>query len=181
MQNNNENNNNFILWFTGLSGAGKTTLANKVFGELKNSGINVHNLDGDEVREASPRRLGFTPEDRDENIRLAVDLAGRYQNAGYSIVAGFISPYKHHRQLGREKLNNFVEIFVDTPLEVCEARDPKGLYQKARRGEIKYFTGIDDPYEFPESPDIHLKTNPCSIEQCLDRVWDHLKKRGFII
>lgn len=179
MPNNNENNN-FTLWFTGLSAAGKTTLANKVFEELKKSGANIHNLDGDEVRAESSRQLGFTPEDRDENIRLAVDLAKRYQDSGYSVIASFISPYKHHRQWGREKLNNFVEIFVDTPLEVCESRDPKGLYQKARQGEIQYFTGIDDPYEAPEKPDIHITTNPSSVEGCIEDIFAYLKKSGLL-
>jgi adenylyl-sulfate kinase len=173
--------NNFVLWFTGLSGAGKTTLANRVFKELKERGEKIHNLDGDEVRSAGSRKLGFTPEDRDENIRLAIELAGKYQNNGYSVVAGFISPYRRHRQWGRERLCNFAEVFVDTPLEICEARDPKGLYQKARRGEIEYFTGIGDPYEEPEAPDIHIKTNPVSIEGCLEQVWDYLRKRGFIV
>jgi adenylyl-sulfate kinase len=171
-------NSNFTIWFTGLSAAGKTTLANKVFGELKKRGGKVHNLDGDEVRAAGSRALGFTPEDRDENIRLAVDLARKYQDNGYSVIASFISPYRHHRQWGREKLNNFVEVFVDTPLKICEARDPKGLYQKARRGEIKHFTGIDDPYELPQNPEIHIKTNPVSSDQCLEQIWEYLKKRG---
>lgn len=177
-----ENNNQekFTLWFTGLSAAGKTTLANKMFEQLKEQGLPVHNLDGDEVRAESPRQLGFTPEDRDENIRLAVDLAKRYQDSGYSVIASFISPYKHHRQWGKEKLNNFVEIFVDTPLEVCEFRDPKGLYQKVRKGEIQYFTGIDDIYEAPEDPDIHLKTNPSSIESCTEDIFVYLKNFGLL-
>ena len=172
--------NNFTLWFTGLSAAGKTTLAQKVFEQLKQQELPVHNLDGDEVRAASPRQLGFSPEDRDENIRLAVDLAKRYQDAGYCVIASFISPYKRHREWGREKLNNFVEIFVDTPLEVCESRDPKGLYEKARRGEIQYFTGVDDPYEAPEAPDVHLRTNPHSIEECAEDIFGYLKRRGLM-
>lgn len=170
----------FTLWFTGLSAAGKTTLVNRVFEELKSSGTNVHKLDGDEVRAASPRALGFTPEDRDENIRLAVDLARKYQDEGYSVVAGFISPYRHHRQWGREKLNNFIEVFVDTPLEVCEARDPKGLYQRARRGEVENFTGIDDPYEAPGSPDVHITTNPNSIEECVSQIRSYLNNKRLL-
>lgn len=180
MDNETLNNKNFVLWFTGLSAAGKTTLAQKVFEQLKQREMSVHNLDGDEVRVAGSGQLGFTPEDRDENIRLAVELAGRYQKEGYSVVAGFISPYRRHRRWGRERLNNFVEVFVDTPLEVCEARDPKGLYSKARRGEIKNFTGIDDPYEAPRTPDIHITTNPHSIEDCVGEVFDHLRRRGFL-
>ncbi len=178
--NNKPTNSNFILWFTGLPAAGKTTLANKVFEELKKRGVNAHNLDGDEVRAANFGQLGFSPKDRDENIRLAVDLTKKYQDDGYCVVVSFISPYKHHRQWGREKLNNFIEVFVDTPLEVCEDRDPKGLYQKARIGEIHNFTGIDDPYESPECPDIHIATNPYSVDNCLKQVWGYLNEKKLL-
>jgi len=176
--NNFANDKNFILWFTGLSAAGKTTLANKIFQELENEGAIVHNLDGDEVRANSERRLGFSAEDRDENIRLAVDLAKKYQEEGYSVVASFISPYRRHRELARKELNNFIEIFVDTPLEVCENRDPKGLYKKARLGEIQRFTGVDDPYEKPEKPDIHIKTNPNSVKECVRKVREYLANKN---
>jgi len=174
------NQNNFTLWLTGLPAAGKTTLGKAISQELKNQGYKIHHLDGDEVRATASEQLGYCPTDRDKNISLAIDLAKKYQDNGYIVIAGFISPYKRHRQWGREKLDNYIEVFINSPLEVCEARDPKGIYQKARTGEIKFFTGISDPYEVPINPEIILETNPKDVAECVNEVMEYLKEKGFI-
>lgn len=174
----NMQNKQFTIWFTGLSGAGKTTLSKTVTVELEKLGLEVCYLDGDEVRNASVEKLGFSKEDRDKNIRLAVDLCRKYQDNGKIVVAGFISPYKYHRQWGRERLDNFVEIFVDASLEVCEKRDVKGMYKKARQGEFKNFTGISDVYEEPENPEIHLKTGELNVYDCVNKVMNYLKRKN---
>lgn len=166
----------FVLWLTGLSAAGKTTLAKAVYDELKKIENNVHHLDGDEVRAAAQEKLGFSKEDRDKNIALAIELAKKYQNKGVSVIASFISPYKEHRRWGRERLDNYIEVFIDTPLEICEARDPKGMYKKARAGEIEFFTGITDPYEAPENPDLHFKTEEMGIEECAEEILKYLTR-----
>lgn len=170
----------FVVWFTGLSASGKTTIAQSVRLRLAERGCDAHHLDGDEVRAASPVKLGFSREDRDANIRLAVALAKRHQSAGRVVIASFISPYRSHREHARSELINFIEVFVDAPVAVCEARDPKGLYQKARAGEIQSFTGISDPYEPPFAPHIHLKTDADSAEQCAERVIAFLIQQGLI-
>lgn len=170
----------FVLWLTGFSGAGKTTLAREIKKRLDAIEIKAHHLDGDEVREASPVKLGFSSEDRDKNIRLAIDLVNDYHKKDYVIVASFISPYQKHRDWGREMLENYIEVFVDAPLEVCESRDPKGMYKKARTGEIELFTGINDPYEMPDGPDIHLKTGENSIEDCVREVEEYLRNNNLI-
>lgn len=170
----------FVVWFTGLSASGKTTIAQSVRSRLAERGYDAHHLDGDEVRAASPVKLGFSREDRDVNIRLAVELAKRHQAAGRVVIASFISPYRSHRERAKNELANFVEVFVDAPIAICEARDPKGLYQKARAGEIQSFTGISDPYEPPHAPHIHLKTDADSAEQCAERVISFLIQRGLI-
>lgn len=168
-------NKKFVLWLTGLSAAGKTTIAKAVCQELKNNGNNIHHLDGDEVRAASKEKLGYSKEDRDKNISLAVEIAKKYQDQGVNVIASFIAPYQKHRRWGRERLENYIEVYVDSPLEVCEARDPKGMYKKARAGEIEFFTGITDGYEEPENPDIHLKTDLMSVEECVEEVLKFLK------
>lgn len=165
----------FTIWLTGLSASGKTTLAQALYQDLKIKNQKVHHLDGDEVRAASQDNFGFDKTGRDRNIKLAIELARKYQDQGFIVIASFISPYKHHRTWGRERLENYIELFVDTSLEVCESRDPKGLYKKARAGEIKLFTGIDDPYEAPEKPEIHIKTNELGIEESVKKVIDYLE------
>ena len=170
----------FVLWLTGLSASGKTTVAKALKKELDKYGDKVHHLDGDEVREASKEKLGFSKEDRDKNIKLAIDLAKGYQDNGFMVIASFISPYREHRDWGRERLDNFIEVFVDAPLEVCESRDPKGMYGKARRGEIKMFTGISDPYEEPENPDIRLKTDNARVEDCVEEIVKYLADKKMI-
>lgn len=149
-----------VLWFTGLSGSGKSTIANLVEKRLHALGMHTYILDGDNVRHGLNRDLGFTDEDRVENIRRVAEVAKLMADAGLIVLVSFISPFRSERQTARELMPNgeFVEVFVDTPLEVCAARDPKGLYAKARRGELRNFTGIDSPYEAPETPEIHLQT-----------------------
>ncbi len=164
-----------VLWLTGLSGSGKTTLSRAITEKLRQDGLKVHHLDGDEVRAASNEKLGFNKADRDKNIKLAIELTKKYQDDGYIVVASFISPYKVHRQWGREILEGYKEVFIDAPLETCEERDPKGMYKKARIGEIKNFTGVSDPYEKPDNPDVHIKTAESLIDECVNEVIEYLK------
>ena len=170
----------FVLWFTGLSGSGKSTLADAVTKELKLYQIeNCERLDGDVMREIFPH-TGFSKEDRDKHIKRVGYLAAMLEKYGAIIVASFISPYREPRQFVRDKTQNFIEVFVDTPLEECEKRDPKGLYKKARAGYIKQFTGIDDPYERPENPEIAINTANKSIGVCVDEIIKYLKKKKYI-
>ncbi len=170
----------FVLWLTGMPAAGKTTIAKAIFQELKNRGNNIHHLDGDEVRAVSKEKLGYSKEDRDKNIALAIELAKKYQNQGVSVIASFITPYQKHRQWGKERIDNYIEVYIDSPLEVCELRDPKGMYKKARSGEIEYFTGVTDKYEEPKNPDIHLKTDWMPVEECVSEAMKYLKDKKFI-
>jgi len=160
------------LWFTGLSGSGKSTIANLLEKRLHTAGKHTYILDGDNVRHGLNRDLGFTEADRVENIRRVAEVARLMVDAGLIVIVSFISPYRAERELARSLLEDgeFVEIFVDTPLEECERRDVKGLYAKARRGELKNFTGIDSAYEPPEAAEIHLQTLSASPEVCVDRI-----------
>ncbi|WP_182087286.1 adenylyl-sulfate kinase [Aureimonas sp. ME7] len=171
-----------LLWFTGLSGAGKSTLANLVERRLFALGHHTYLLDGDNVRHGLNRDLGFTAPDRVENIRRVAETAKLMVDAGLVTLASFISPFRAERQLARDLLGagEFVEIFVDAPLAVAEERDPKGLYAQARAGKIPNFTGIDSPYEAPEAPEIHLRTDQRSAEDLADEVVDHLHRNGFL-
>lgn len=148
------------IWFTGLSGSGKSTIANLLEQQLHASGLNTYLLDGDNVRHGLNRDLGFTEADRVENIRRVAEVAKLMLEAGLVVLVSFISPFRADRQMARDLFFacEFVEVFVDASLADCEARDPKGLYAKARRGELKNFTGIDSPYEIPANPDVHLRT-----------------------
>ncbi len=175
-----ENENTYVLWLTGLSASGKTTIAKALKKELAKYCDKVHHLDGDEVRDASPVKLGFSKEDRDKNISIAIDLTKDYQNKGYSVIASFISPYREHRVWGSDRLGNFIEVFVDAPLEICELRDPKGMYKKARAGEIEVFTGVSDPYEEPDNPDVRLKTDDMRVEDCVEEIIKHLADKKLI-
>jgi len=179
MKNSNKNST-FVLWLTGLSGSGKTTIAQNLKNKLEQEIKNIHHLDGDEVRAKAKIPLGFTAADRDKNIKLAIDLAKEYQQNNINIIASFISPYTHHRNWGRKSLDNYMEIFIDSPLEICQQRDPKGLYQKALKDEIKNFTGISDPYEKPLNPELHIQTHIASIEKCVDQIYKHLKNNSWI-
>jgi len=170
-----KNNKGVTLWFTGLSGSGKTTIAVEVEKELKKRGYRVQRLDGDIVRQHLTRDLGFSKEDRDENIRRVSFVAKLLTDHDVITLCCFISPYHKARQEARELIGEFIEVYVNAPLEVCEARDVKGLYKKARAGEIVEFTGISDPYEPPKEPEIELRTNQKRIEDCVRIVIEYLK------
>ena len=163
-----------VLWFTGLSGSGKTTIAHEVEERLLEAGVPVEILDGDVVRENLSKGLGFSKEDRDTNIRRIAFVAHLLQRNGVFVITAAISPYKAVRDEARAMIKDFVEIYADAPLEVCEARDTKGLYAKARAGEIKGFTGIDDPYEAPENPDVICDTDKEDVSESAQKVIDKL-------
>jgi bifunctional enzyme CysN/CysC len=171
-----------VVWFTGLSGAGKSTVANIVERKLHELGRHTYLLDGDNVRHGLNKDLGFTDADRVENIRRVAEVAGLMVDAGLIVLVSFISPFRAERQMARERVEGteFVEVHVDTPLAVAEGRDPKGLYQKARKGELVNFTGIDSPYEPPESPELHIDTTQLSAEAAADLVIDYLRRNGNI-
>src|SRR6201996_8976261 len=170
-----------VIWLTGLSGSGKSTLARALETNLFNRHMQVYVLDGDNVRHGLNSNLGFTPEDRVENIRRVAEVAKLMADAGVVVVTAFISPYRMDRRRAREIAlegnAEFIEVFVDAPLEVCEARDPKQLYKKARAGEIRDFTGIDAPYEPPEDPDIVVRTDRQSVEESIGAILEQLLPR----
>ena len=169
-----------VIWFTGLSGSGKSTIANQVANVLHQLGKLTYVLDGDNIRHGLNKNLGFSPEDREENIRRIGEVAKLFADAGIIATTAFISPYRKDRDKAREILENgrFIEVFVDCPLEVCESRDPKGLYKKARAGEIKEFTGIDAPYEVPENAEIVINTNDLDLAASTQKVIDYLSDKG---
>ncbi|WP_261226253.1 adenylyl-sulfate kinase [Ancylothrix sp. D3o] len=168
------------VWFTGLSGAGKTTISRAVEQKLRERGYMVEILDGDIVRENLTKGLGFSKEDRDENIRRIGFVAHLLTRNGVIVLVSAISPYREMRREVRGRIANFVEVFVNAPLNVCESRDVKGLYKKARAGEIKHFTGIDDPYESPEQPDVECRTDLESEEESVEKVLKALQDSGYI-
>lgn len=169
----------FVLWFTGLPSSGKSTIANFVYETLKQKGRPVERLDGDIVRQSLTKDLGFSREDRDENIRRVGLVANALSKNGLGVLASFVSPYQKQRQGLREGIKNFIEVFCRCPAEVCEERDVKGLYARAKLGEIKNFTGVDDPYEEPVSPEIILQTDKETVEQCAKHVLGYLKEQGY--
>ena len=166
------------VWFTGISGAGKSTIANIVERKLHEQGRHTYLLDGDNVRHGLNKDLGFTDADRVENIRRVAEVANLMVDAGLIVLVSFISPFRAERQMARDMIGEggFVEVHVDTAVAVAEARDRKGLYSKARRGELTNFTGIDSPYEVPESPEIHIDTRLHTPEEAADRVIDFLRE-----
>ncbi|MCX8001364.1 MULTISPECIES: adenylyl-sulfate kinase [Anoxybacillus] len=176
------NHHSFVLWFTGLSGSGKSTLANAVAKTLFEQNIHCYVLDGDNVRHGLNSDLGFSTKDRTENIRRIGEVAKLFVDSGQIVLTAFISPFRQDRQLVRNKLeqDEFVEVYVRCPLETCEQRDPKGLYKKARNGEIRDFTGIDSPYEPPLSPDFVVDTDQYSIDQCVQQIISYLKNKQWI-
>ncbi len=171
-----------VLWFTGLSGSGKSTVADAIDRRLLARGCHTYILDGDNIRHGLNRDLGFTDTDRVENIRRVIEVARLLADAGLIVLVSFISPFRAERQLARERLgaDEFLEIFVDTSLAECERRDPKGLYRKAREGKIANFTGLDSAYEPPEAPDLHLRTADLSVEQEVELVLQSLRQRGIL-
>lgn len=174
------NQKGVTVWFTGLSGAGKTTLARAVYDELKKRGYRVEILDGDVVRQYLTKGLGFTKEDRDENIRRIGFVAHLLTRNGVIVLVAAISPYRVTREEVRRKIGDFIEVYVNAPLEVCEERDVKGLYKKARAGEIKNFTGVDDPYEPPLNPEVECRTDLESLDESVAKVLKKLEELGYL-
>ncbi|MEM9729275.1 MAG: adenylyl-sulfate kinase [Myxococcota bacterium] len=171
-----------VLWFTGLSGSGKSTIAHRVERQLIERGVFTYVLDGDNIRYGLNSDLGFSPEEREENIRRIGEVSRLFCDAGAVVLSAFISPYRQDRDRVRGLVpeGQFVEVFVDTPLEICEARDPKGLYKKARAGEISNFTGLDAPYEAPKAPEVHLHTETLSVDEAAGHVVHYLESEGVL-
>ncbi|MFQ6092304.1 MAG: adenylyl-sulfate kinase [bacterium] len=170
------------LWFTGLPSSGKSTIANEVAYLLHQRRCLTVVLDGDNIRHGLNKNLGFSPEDREENIRRIGEVAHLFTETGIITLTAFISPYRDDRDKARAlaEVGDFIEIYVDTPLEVCERRDPKGLFKKAREGQIPEFTGISAPYEPPLQPEIHLKAGEKDVEECAAKVVAYLEKKGIV-
>lgn len=168
-----------IIWLTGLSGAGKSTISLKLQTKLNQAGIINYLLDGDILRRGLCKDLRFSEEDRYENCRRMAEVAKLFMNEGFVVICASISPYKKMRTDIREMFadNEFIEVFIDAPLSICEARDPKGLYKKARAGNIALFTGIDSAYEAPENPEIHLRTDQEIPEVCVQKIIDYLTNK----
>jgi len=171
-----------ILWFTGLSGSGKSTIAHALEEKLYQRKVHTYVLDGDNIRKGLNKDLGFSPEDRKENIRRIGEVAKLFIDAGVIVMVSVISPYRRDRAFVRNLVESgeFVEIYVKCPLEICEARDPKGLYKKARQGIIKNFTGIDAPYEEPENPEIVIESDKESVEEAVNKIIRYLEKKDII-
>ncbi len=163
----------FVLWLTGLSGSGKSALADRIYKNLSENGLQVERLDGDALRTIFPS-TGFSRKDRDEHIQRVGYLASRLEHHGIIVVASFISPYRQARAFVRDLCTNFIEVYVKASLETCQKRDVKGLYKKAADGKISLFTGVDDPYEEPENPEIVIDTDNSSIEQSEKAIMDYL-------
>ncbi|WP_020405004.1 adenylyl-sulfate kinase [Hahella ganghwensis] len=171
-----------VIWLTGLSGAGKSTLAEALDRVLHANDYHTYGLDGDNVRHGLNKDLGFSDRDRVENIRRVGEAAKLMVDAGLIVITAFISPFRKDREMVRSLFEptEFIEVFISTPIEDCEKRDPKGLYKKARAGLIKNFTGIDSPYEAPEDPEINVDTSILSIEEAVKEIVDYLQKGGFL-
>ena len=169
-----------VIWFTGLSGSGKTTIAHAVEEKLATAGVPIEILDGDVVRENLSKGLGFSKEDRDINIRRIAFVAHLLQRNGVFVITAAISPYRSIREEARMMIKDFVEVYADAPIDVCEERDVKGLYAKARAGEIKGFTGVDDPYEPPAGPEVVCKTDQETVEESAQKVLDKLVELNYV-
>ncbi|MGK7963245.1 adenylyl-sulfate kinase [Crocosphaera sp.] len=168
------------VWFTGLSGAGKTTITRALEKKLREAGYPLEILDGDIVRTNLTKGLGFSKEDRDTNIRRIGFVSQLLTRHGVIVLVSAISPYREIREEVKGKIGDFVEVFVNAPLNVCEERDVKGLYQRARAGEIKSFTGIDDPYEPPLNPEVECRTDLETLEESVNKVWQKLEELGYL-
>ena len=168
------------VWFTGFSGAGKSTIAEALTKKLQTEGYNLEVLDGDEIRENLTKDLGFSKEDRDTNIRRIGFVAKLLARNGIIVLVPVISPYRAIREEMRANIRDFVEVFVNAPLSVCEERDVKGLYKKVRAGQIKQFTGIDDPYEPPTNPEIECRTDLEELAESVDKIFNKLTELGYI-
>lgn len=171
-----------VIWFTGLSGSGKSTISVALEKALYEKGVRAYRLDGDNIRHGLNKNLGFSEEDRTENIRRIGEVSKLLIDAGLITLTAFISPYRDDRDQVRElvETGEFIEVYVKASVETCEARDPKGLYKKARSGEIRNFTGIDAPYEEPVNAEIILDTNTSSVEDCVSELIDHLEQAGYL-
>jgi len=171
-----------VIWMTGLSASGKSTLAGALEQVLAKQGYHTYLLDGDNVRHGLCGDLGFSNDDRQENIRRVGEVASLMVDAGLIVLTAFISPFQAERRLVRDMVpsGQFSEVFVDSSLEVCKERDPKGMYRKALRGEIKQFTGIDSPYEVPDKPEVHIRTDRLSIAESLNQLMGYLFEKGFL-
>ena len=171
-----------VIWFTGLSASGKSTIAGALEQILTQQGYHTYLLDGDNVRHGLCKDLGFSDDDRKENIRRVGEVAKLNADAGLISLAAFISPFRSDRRIVRNILNEdeFIEVFVDASLDVCKQRDPKGLYEKAIKGEIKQFTGIDSPYEAPEHPEIHIKAGEVSVAEAVNQILAYLDENGIL-
>ena len=170
----------FTLWFTGLSGSGKTAIAKPLAQALRDRGLRVERLDGDIVRQSLTRDLGFSKEDRDMNIERVTFVANLLTRNGVAVICSFISPYRARRAKTRQEIGEFIEVFVECPVEVCAERDVKGLYEKAFAGEIENFTGVSDPYEEPENPQIVCHTAQETVEESVAKVVTYLEEQGYI-
>lgn len=170
----------FTVWFTGLSGSGKSTIAERVALRLERKGVPVEILDGDIVRTHLSKGLGFSKEDRDENIKRVGFVSGLLSKHGTAVIASVISPYREARDFNRKQIKDFVEVYTQCPVEVCAKRDLKGLYQKAKAGEIKGFTGVDDPYEEPLNPEVVCRTDRETVDQSVEKVMKKLEDLGYL-
>jgi len=175
-----KNQTGFTAWFTGLPCCGKTTVADKVAEILIDKGYKVQRLDGDIVRKDLTKDLGFSKEDRDENIRRVSYLAKNLTKSGLIVLATFVSPYKARRDKSRKEIGNFVEIYVKCPVEVCKKRDVKGMYKKALAGEIKDFTGVDDPYEEPDNPELIINSDKETVEESVEKILKKLEELEYL-
>jgi len=174
------NTEGFTLWLTGLSGAGKTTISIALARKLRERNIKIERLDGDTVRQSLTRDLGFSKEDRDKNIERVTFVAKLLSRNGVGVIASFISPYQAIRDQVRAETTNFIEVFVDAPVEVCAERDVKGMYAKAYAGEIANFTGVSDPYEAPQSPDIAVQTDLETVDESVAKIFNYLEIKQLI-
>jgi len=170
----------FTVWFTGLPCCGKTTIANHLAIILKKKNYTVERLDGDIIRQSTTSNLGFSKKDRDENIRHATSLAKTLTQKNIIVLASFVSPYRKQRSKARKEIKKFIEVYVRAPVEICKQRDVKGMYQKALDGQIKDFTGVDDPYEEPEHPELIVDTDKESVEESVKKVLQKIEELGYL-